>query len=124
MMNYTQQGIELAQLSTPALLGVIVIVLAYIVINLYKKINHENQEKIKELILLSKETNKLISEQINTSKVSSEILVKFIESHCQKTHEKLLEIEDDIKDVNIKLSHISHIRNNELSKIYKGNNNA
>lgn len=123
-MNYTQQGIELAQLSTPALLGVIVIVLAYIVINLYKKINHENQEKIKELILLSKETNKLISEQINTSKVSSEILVKFIESHCQKTHEKLLEIEDDIKDVNIKLSHISHIRNNELSKIYKGNNNA
>ncbi|EAI3897218.1 hypothetical protein BXA15_06755 [Campylobacter lari] len=124
MMNYTQQGIELAQLSTPALLGVIVIVLAYIVINLYKKINHENQEKVKELILLSKETNKLISEQINTSKASSEILVKFIESHCQKTHEKLLEIEDDIKDMNIKLSHISHIRNNELSKIYKGNNNA
>ncbi|EAL5740253.1 hypothetical protein DR740_02415 [Campylobacter lari] len=124
MMNYAQQGIELAQLSTPALLGVIVIVLAYIVINLYKKINHENQEKVKELILLSKETNKLISEQINTSKASSEILVKFIESHCQKTHEKLLEIEDDIKDMNIKLSHISHIRNNELSKIYKGNNNA
>ncbi|EHZ4884870.1 hypothetical protein K5688_000359 [Campylobacter lari] len=124
MMNYTQQGIELAQLSTPALLGVIVIVLAYIVINLYKKINHENQEKVKELILSSKETNKLISEQINTSKASSEILVKFIESHCQKTHEKLLEIEDDIKDMNIKLSHISHIRNNELSKIYKGNNNA
>ncbi|MBT0824037.1 hypothetical protein KJQ78_02005 [Campylobacter lari] len=124
MMNYTQQGIELAQLSTPALLGVIVIVLTYIVINLYKKINHENQEKVKELILLSKETNKLISEQINTSKASSEILVKFIESHCQKTHEKLLEIEDDIKDMNIKLSHISHIRNNELSKIYKGNNNA
>ncbi|WP_250324951.1 hypothetical protein [Campylobacter lari] len=123
-MNYTQQGIELAQLSTPALLGVIVIVLTYIVINLYKKINHENQEKVKELILLSKETNKLISEQINTSKASSEILVKFIESHCQKTHEKLLEIEDDIKDMNIKLSHISHIRNNELSKIYKGNNNA
>lgn len=123
-MNYAQQGIELAQLSTPALLGVIVIVLAYIVINLYKKINHENQEKVKELILLSKETNKLISEQINTSKASSEILVKFIESHCQKTHEKLLEIEDDIKDMNIKLSHISHIRNNELSKIYKGNNNA
>lgn len=123
-MNYTQQGIELAQLSTPALLGVIVIVLAYIVINLYKKINHENQEKVKELILSSKETNKLISEQINTSKASSEILVKFIESHCQKTHEKLLEIEDDIKDMNIKLSHISHIRNNELSKIYKGNNNA
>ncbi|WP_291952696.1 hypothetical protein [Campylobacter sp.] len=108
MDSYVKTASDIAALPLNTLLVLLILCLGFILIHLYKKINIENQEKVKELTACTKETNSLICENINLSKAqlqaykdSNEIMLKFIESHCNKTYDKLECIEKNVLDVKL-----------------------
>lgn len=117
------EAVALGSLSGPALLGLMVIILAMIVWHLYKTLHKETQEKTKELISETKSTNNLIREQITISKANSDNLVKFIEAHCSKTNEKLEDLKDDVARLDTKIINLTQIRNKELRNSYERNTN-
>lgn len=113
------EAVALGSLSGPALLGLMVIILAMIVWHLYKTLHKESQERARELLNETKSTNNLIRDQIALSKANNENLVKFIEAHCSKTNDKLEDLKDDIERLDTKVTNLTHIRNNKLKEIYE-----
>ncbi|EIJ4040956.1 hypothetical protein K9T45_000742 [Campylobacter jejuni] len=111
-IDFIQKGQILGSLSGSALLGVLVLILSFIVWHLYKMQQKENIEKTKELINEIKNTNYLIKEQITIAKASNENLIKYIETHCSKTDEKLSIIHNNILS-------LKDIRNEELKNFLK-----
>ncbi|HEF7700803.1 hypothetical protein C3H41_08725 [Campylobacter jejuni] len=113
-IDFIQKGQILGSLSGSALLGVLVLILSFIVWHLYKMQQKENIEKTKELINETKNTNYLIKEQITIAKASNDNLIKYIETHCSKTDEKLSIIHNNILS-------LKDIRNEELKNFLKKN---
>lgn len=111
-----KQGAVLGSLSGSAILGLMVIILMGVAWNLYKTLHKESQDKIKELINESKNTNSLIKEQIITTKSSSDAMLKFIETHCARTNDKLDIIDSKVTKLN---ENIIQVKNKELQGIYK-----
>ncbi|ECL3325270.1 hypothetical protein FSZ70_08195 [Campylobacter coli] len=118
-----KEGAILGSLSGSAMLGVIVVILSAVVWHLYKIAHKDNQEKTKELISETKNTNVLIREQIAVSKASNDSLIKFIQTHCSKTNDKLEAIETDLMRMDERLVKLTQIRNDELRMIYKRKEN-
>ncbi|HDZ5042735.1 TPA: hypothetical protein RTG66_001572 [Campylobacter jejuni] len=112
-----KEGSILGSLSSSALLGLIVFVLAAVIWHLYRNLHKDAQEKTKELISETKNTNFLIKEQIAISKSNNESLMKFIEAHCSKTNDKLDSIETDLMRMDERLVKLTQIRNDELKEI-------
>ncbi|HEG3339334.1 hypothetical protein C3I17_03350 [Campylobacter jejuni] len=121
--NIIKEGAILGSLSGSALLGLMVFVLAGIVWHLYRTLHKEAQERTKELIIETKNTNVLIREQITVSKASNDSLIKFIQTHCSKTNDKLEAIETDLMRMDERLVKLTQIRNDELKMIYKRKEN-
>lgn len=121
--NIIKEGAMLGSLSGSALLGLMVFVLAGITWHLYKALHKEAGEKTKELINEAKNTNVLIREQIAVSKASNDSLIKFIQTHCSKTNDKLEAIETDLMRMDERLVKLTQIRNDELRMIYKRKEN-
>ncbi|EDO7754188.1 hypothetical protein SFC90_001637 [Campylobacter coli] len=121
--NIIKEGAILGSLSGSALLGLMVFVLAGIAWHLYKTLHKEAGERTKELISETKNTNVLIREQIAVSRASSDSLVKFIETHCSKTNDKLEAIETDLMRMDERLVKLTQIRNDELRSIFKKKEN-
>lgn len=121
--NAIKEGAMLGSLSGSAMLGVIVVILSAVVWHLYKIAHKDNQEKTKELISETKNTNVLIREQIAVSKASNDSLIKFIQTHCSKTNDKLEAIETDLMRMDERLVKLTQIRNDELRMIYKRKEN-
>ncbi|ECL1831176.1 hypothetical protein FSM15_09765, partial [Campylobacter jejuni] len=115
--NIIKEGAILGSLSGSALLGLMVFVLAGIAWHLYKTLHKEVGERAKELISETKNTNVLIREQITASKASNDSLIKFIETHCSKTNDKLETIETDLMRMDERLVKLTQIRNDELRSI-------
>ncbi|HDZ5006191.1 TPA: hypothetical protein RTG46_001396 [Campylobacter jejuni] len=118
-----RDAVALGSLSGPALLAVIAILFGTLAWHLYKTLNKEAQERTKELISETKNTNFLIKEQIAISKSNSDSLMKFIEAHCSKTNGKLENIEVDLMRMDERLVKLAQIRNDELRNIYKKKEN-
>ncbi|ECQ5881526.1 hypothetical protein FZL65_00750 [Campylobacter coli] len=121
--NIIKEGAILGSLSGSALLGLMVFVLAGIVWHLYRTLHKEAQERTKELISETKNTNVLIREQITVYKASNDSLIKFIQTHCSKTNDKLEAIETDLMRMDERLVNLTQIRNDELRMIYKRKEN-
>ncbi|HDZ5094486.1 TPA: hypothetical protein RTH14_001654 [Campylobacter jejuni] len=121
--NIIKEGAILGSLSGSALLGLMVFVLAGLAWHLYRTLHKEAQERTKELISETKNTNFLIKEQIAISKSNSDSLMKFIEAHCSKTNGKLENIEVDLMRMDERLVKLAQIRNEELRNIYKKKEN-
>ncbi len=121
--NIIKEGAILGSLSGSALLGLMVFVLAGIAWHLYRALHKEAGERTKELISETKNTNVLIREQIAISKASNDSLIKFIQTHCSKTNDKLEAIETDLMRMDEKLVKLTQIRNDELRMIYKRKEN-
>ncbi|HEE6713378.1 TPA: hypothetical protein R7178_001456 [Campylobacter coli] len=121
--NIIKEGAILGSLSGSALLGLMVFVLAGIAWHLYKTLHKEAGEKAKELISETKNTNVLIREQIAIYKASNDSLIKFIQTHCSKTNDKLEDIETDLMRMDERLVKLTQIRNDELRMIYKRKEN-
>lgn len=121
--NIIKEGAILGSLSGSALLGLMVFVLAGIAWHLYKTLHKEAGEKTKELISETKNTNVLIREQIAIYKASNDSLIKFIQTHCSKTNDKLEDIETDLMRMDERLVKLTQIRNDELRMIYKRKEN-
>ena len=120
MENMIKEGAMLGSLSGSALLGFLVIVLGLIVIHLYKTLHKETQEKTKELINETKNTNILIREHISIAKASNESLLKFIETHCSKTNDRLDSVDTDLMRIDEKINKLTaNIGNAELQYLYK-----
>lgn len=110
-VDLINQGQLLSSLSSTGLLAVVVIVLAYIVGHLYKQqqnliiTRQEKQvkgiEEIKEGI---KESNILAKEQIKNLKENNGNVMKFIEVHCAAANEKLGKIDEDLSELNRRIS--------------------
>ncbi|EHH4375513.1 hypothetical protein J8K47_001667 [Campylobacter coli] len=121
--NILKEGAILGSLSGSALLGLMVFVLAWIAWHLYKTLHKEAGERTKELISETKNTNVLIREQIAVSRASNDSLIKFIQTHCSKTNDKLEVIETDLMRMDERLVKLTQIRNDELRMIYKRKEN-
>ncbi|EPP7437475.1 hypothetical protein ACUU9P_001829, partial [Campylobacter coli] len=60
---------------------------------------------------------------IAASKASNDSLIKFIQTHCSKTNDKLEAIETDLMRMDERLVKLTQIRNDELRMIYKRKEN-